>query len=74
MEHIDTFLLTLPNIKFHENLFSVFEVICRRTTLRQTDMMKAMGVLANGAKVHRFTSILREGLEFINLDLFFLFI
>jgi hypothetical protein len=33
-------------------------------------MMKAMGVLANGAKVHRFTSIVREGLEFIDFVLF----
>jgi len=31
--------------------------------------MKAMGVLANGAKVHRFTSIVRKGLEFIDFDL-----
>ena len=74
MDYIDTFLLTLSDIKFHENLFSVSEVTCRRTTVRQTDMMKAMGVLANGAKVHRFTSILREGLEFIDFDLFMVYL
>jgi hypothetical protein len=33
-------------------------------------MLKAMGVLANGAKVHKFTSIVREGLGFIDFDLF----
>jgi hypothetical protein len=32
-------------------------------------MVKAMGVLANGVKVHRFTAIVREGLEFIDFDL-----
>jgi hypothetical protein len=37
-------------------------------------MMKAMGVLANGAKVHRFTSIVREGLEFIDFGLFMVYL
>lgn len=31
--------------------------------------MKAVGVLANGGKVHRFTSIVQEGLDFIDFDL-----
>jgi len=74
MERIDTFLLILSNLTFHENLFSVSEVTCRRTTRRQTDMVKAMGVLANGAKVNRFTSIVREGLEFIDFDLFMVYL
>jgi hypothetical protein len=37
-------------------------------------MMRAVGVLANGAKVHRFTSIVREGLEFIDFDLFMVYL
>ena len=74
MLYIHTFLLTHSNIKFHENLFSVSEAPCRRTTIRQTDMVKGMSVLANGAKVHRFTSIVREGLEFIDLDLFLVYL
>jgi hypothetical protein len=74
MEYIDTFLLTLSNVKFHENMFSVSEVTCRRTTLRQTDMMKAMGVLVNGVKVHTLTSIVREGLEFIDFDLLIVYL
>jgi len=74
MEYIDTFIWTLSNKKFHENLFSISEVTCRRTTLRQTDMMKAMDVLGNGTKVHRFTSIVREGLEFIDFGLFVVYL
>jgi hypothetical protein len=74
MERIDTFLLTLSNIKSHENLFSVYKFTCRQMILRQTDMVKAVGVLANGAKVHRFTSIVREGLEFIDFDLFMVYL
>jgi len=37
-------------------------------------MVKAMVVLANGTKVHRFTFIVREGLEFVGFDLFMVYL